>query len=236
MLSLRVLALLPLILSLSILAEEQTKVSVQGNEIYYEGSIRKESNEKLFLLHKNNKGIDTVSIKSIGGEVNKGMDLADFIFENQLNVKVVDYCMSSCANYVFPAGKNKILSNAGLIGFHGGVSMFSSQIESLPETHRELAKKYMANAKQREIDFYKKIDVNREITTLGQAEYYSEIYGDDYFGWYYSVDSLCMLGVKNITIDHPPWVFKQPTGKYKLHEVSVNRTTNKNRCRMDDDK
>ena len=226
MLNLREVVLLSLLLSFNVFSEEITSVFVQGNEIHYDGGIRKEANIELFSLYKeNHQTTDTVVIKSKGGDVNNGMDLAEFIFENQLNVKVLDYCLSSCANYVFPAGKNKILSNTGIVGFHGGLANIASQILTLPENQQKQVKKYIEKSSQREIQFYKKINVNREISSLGQSEYYQNLYGNKgYVGWYYSLDSLIELGVTNISVITPPWVLKQISEKVKFYEVGAHRT------------
>ncbi|MGX9608655.1 hypothetical protein [Acinetobacter sp. T63] len=48
------------------------------------------------------------------------MDLGDLVYVHQLNVEVGQYCFSSCANYVFPAGKVKYLNWCSQLGWHGG--------------------------------------------------------------------------------------------------------------------
>ena len=53
------------------------------------------------IFKKNTSKIKWLAIKSVGGEVNLGLDLAEFINKNSLNVEVTEYCLSSCANYVF---------------------------------------------------------------------------------------------------------------------------------------
>jgi ATP-dependent protease ClpP protease subunit len=63
--------------------------------------------------------IDTLVITSTGGDVNYGIKLGNDVFDRKLNVVVRDYCISSCANYIFLAGNKKSIENNSIIGFHG---------------------------------------------------------------------------------------------------------------------
>lgn len=99
----------------------ETKVWVQGNRIYYIGDISEKANNIAKRLLKKHK-IDTMIIRSHGGLVSLGMDLGDLIFENKLNIQVDQYCNSSCANYIFPAGRKKYLLRNSQLIWHGGAS------------------------------------------------------------------------------------------------------------------
>lgn len=212
-------------------ADEKTTVSLDDNKIIYQGALTKEANNQVFELYKKNStNISWISIKSVGGEVNTGLDLAEFINQNGLNIEVTEYCLSSCANYVFPAADEKSISTHALIGFHGGTTGMAAgmvdYINTLPKSEREAKQKwfdeYGAKTFAREADFYKEIDVNQKITTLGQSDAYKkyETVGD-YVGWYYSIGDLNKLGVQNISVITPPWTFKQLSEKSKFFKVDV---------------
>ena len=60
------------------------------------------------------------------------MDFGDWVFENQLNVKVIGRCFSSCANYVFTAAKIKVIENGALVAWYG------SAVQSVQRSRREI--------------------------------------------------------------------------------------------------
>lgn len=63
-------------------------------------------------------------VRSRGGDAFSGLDLAEFILEERVEVRIVDVCASSCANYVFlPAVHGRSVASGGLILFHGGISI-----------------------------------------------------------------------------------------------------------------
>lgn len=212
-------------------AEEQTQVNLKDNTVFYEGALSKEANQKLISLIDNNPHqIEWVSIKSKGGEVNRGMDLGEIIFNNNLGVEVTEYCLSSCANYVFSSAHKRRISNHAVIGFHGGVTGMEEATEeylkTLPESQQKAARDsftaYMKTTTSREAEFFTKVGVSQKITYLGQSPLYQKQNdSEEYLGWYYSLDDLTKLGIKNITVINPPWKFKQLSEKTKFFKVSV---------------
>lgn len=212
-------------------AEEQTQVSLKNNKIFYEGLLTEDANLKLLsLLEKSAGSIEWISIKSKGGEVNKGMDLAEIIFKNKLGVEVFDYCLSSCANYVFSSASKRRISNHAVIGFHGGTTgmaeVAEDTLKKLPEAQQKAARagfeEYLKAAASREENFFKMIGVNQKITYLGQnPRYQQELDSGDYSGWYYELDDLEKLGVGNISVIDPPWEFKQLSDKVQFFKVSA---------------
>ncbi|MBE8718245.1 hypothetical protein [Cellvibrio polysaccharolyticus] len=163
------------VLLISQVVSADTQVFSDGDEIFYVGGLTVEANAKAFDLYdKSVNKPDTLSITSLGGDIEVGMELGEWLVEKLLHVKVEDYCMSSCANYIFPAGVKKYIGNKALVAFHGGahsesfVSNDESTLASFPEDKRASVKKAMDEALRihrektgkRETDFYKK---NRRI-------------------------------------------------------------------------
>lgn len=61
-------------------------------------------------------------IRSLGGDAHAAIDLAEKLQRLDAEVTVVDYCVSSCANYFFAALRRRRVESGALILFHGGLS------------------------------------------------------------------------------------------------------------------
>jgi len=85
----------------------------------YVGKLEEETVES-FIRIANTKEIKTLIITSPGGSISAGVSLGNWVYKNQVNIEVDRVCMSSCANYVFSAGKLKKINNGALIVWHGG--------------------------------------------------------------------------------------------------------------------
>jgi hypothetical protein len=55
-----------------------------------------------------------------GGDGAAALALGILIHRHHWDVEVVDLCASSCANFIFPAGKKKYLNRHSMLLFHGG--------------------------------------------------------------------------------------------------------------------
>lgn len=222
-----------LIISLSCVSAQgsETTVNLKENTVIYHGKLSPSANQKLLSILKNGKSkVEWLSITSKGGEINHGMDLGDIVHDYDLKLEVNEYCLSSCANYVFSAANHHRISNHAVIGFHGGTTgmekEITSFIDALPEEERELTKqsleKYMKSAVIRERNFFEKIGVDQRITTLGQSSDYKEFAEkEDFIGWYYSLEGLATLGVYNIDVVNPPWSYQHLSEKTKFFKVRV---------------
>jgi hypothetical protein len=99
-----------------------TASAVAGQEsrgvVIYDGPITPERNRQLFEDLANPE-VERLVIRSSGGDVEAGIALGHRVFEAELDVEVRDYCLSSCANYVFPAGRRKIIPTGAVVAWHG---------------------------------------------------------------------------------------------------------------------
>ncbi len=89
----------------------------ENGEIKYYGPIDNGRFEEFKRLYQRG---DRLLIRSTGGDLNAGMAFGRFIHENRIPLEVVDFCISSCANYVFLSAPVKTLSRHALVVFHGG--------------------------------------------------------------------------------------------------------------------
>lgn len=176
---------------------EPTKVYVEGNSIVYDGLITKEANDTFLKLCT--KDVSRLILNSNGGEINLGIDLGELVFDHNLDVEIRDHAFSSAADYVFPAGKNKYLHKNSTLGWHGGASSDYGWLFST------LMKKYLKKTRNREILFFKKLQIKKEIVSYGQRPEYNKYNDGSYVGWTYSINALNKLGVKNIILLDGTW-------------------------------
>ncbi|HEX7028813.1 MAG TPA: hypothetical protein VF268_16345 [Gammaproteobacteria bacterium] len=228
---------------LSAAASADTDVVLQGDEILYNGPLTREANSKVSKLYEAAESKPTVlAITSAGGPVDVGLQLGEWILSKGLNVKVEEFCFSSCANYVFPAGKTKLLGGSAVVGFHGGAfskdynrSQIEEVLSSIPQEDREAVReqirvsleKYLSENREREAEFYRKLGVSPKLNILGQDSKYSAYHTAGYNGWYYSPDDMSKLGLKDIVIIGGEWKPETWTGEYRLFRAVVGAPTPK---------
>ncbi|GAB3390180.1 hypothetical protein GCM10027317_43770 [Massilia agri] len=201
-------------------APETTQVFLDNGELNYVGGMDADANKRLFALYDSLAIKPTVlSIRSKGGEPNLGMALGRWVRERQLDIKVLEFCLSSCANYVFPAGRQKVVSNFAVIGYHGGTSSGQYQfdpdmqkmVDAMPPAQRKSfvddLEHSMKATGEKEVAYLRWLGVREDLATLGQQERYQARYLADpnVLGWTYSLDGFARFNVRNISVINPPW-------------------------------
>ena len=63
--------------------------------------------------------LTTIVVTSYGGEVLQWLKLADWVQQRGLDLVVQDFCLSSCANYLFTAARHKIIRPGSIVAWHG---------------------------------------------------------------------------------------------------------------------
>jgi hypothetical protein len=130
------------------------------------------------------KGADTPALRTLfirsgGGEVGVSMEFGGWVHSRGLEVVVVDFCASSCANYVFPAGQSKRVLPGGVVAWHGNAHQLSatdgldemiermhlSQDAAADERAKKLA--YLAAMRANEDAFFASIGVSECICRVG---------------------------------------------------------------------
>lgn len=222
-------AALPVLLSLLSLlaasthahaADEATQVYLGNGELNYMGGLNEDANKRLFALYDSLASKPTVlSIRSVGGPVGAGIALGRWMRERQLDIKVLEFCFSSCANYVFPAARQKVVSNFAVIGYHGGPSSgqyefdeaTQKMFDAMPPAQRKALlddfEKTIKAGSEQERAYLREIGVREDLSTLGQQERFQQRYEADpkVLGWTYSLEGFARFGVRDITVINPPW-------------------------------
>jgi hypothetical protein len=138
---------------------QPSRVEVAGDAVIFDGRIDTRS-AGLFLAAIEDPAITRIVITSRGGLVGPALDMAEAIYARRLDIEVPDACLSSCANYVFPAAHHKRLGHARAVGWHGNMA----HVIYLQQTGQgSWSEPDMDEARQlarREAAFYRRIGVD----------------------------------------------------------------------------
>jgi len=106
-----------------------------------------------------------------GGDGATAMALGILIHRHRWDVEVVDICASSCANWIFPAGRTKYLDRDSLLLFHGGPYQ-----ENMFEMGKALERKLTAKGVSTESVTVGQVNKEGTITfTLGKSKALAEV-------------------------------------------------------------
>jgi hypothetical protein len=141
------------------------------------------------------------------------MAIGEFIHKNKIAVHVLDFCISSCANYVFTAGTYKILSPGALVAWHGSAiqkvwhvnhaAVKKTHVCNSPETcdselaaiEEKLMRQVNADlpaARARQRAFFESIGVDETVTVYGQDVAHCNCI------WTFSIDDMRQFNINNV--------------------------------------
>jgi hypothetical protein len=186
-------------------------------EITFDGLVTPEKVSK-FIDDNKYSTAKTLVLASLGGDVESAIKLGNWIFDKKLDVKVV-LCFSACANYLFPSGRKKYLTDHSILLWHGGmhekgfredylvhlnrvkkIARFGIHTMSLKKRDDFLREKksWAVYKRIRDLEdkFVTRVGVNEYLFRLGQEPVMFE---PDCWGA--TVPVLEKLGIKNISVD-----------------------------------
>jgi|GEM_PF-429433 len=217
------------------------KVYVADAEIVYEGAIAREGYEHLIDLLQDLKSTpDRLTITSGGGDADVGIDLGLLVHRLDLEVYVPAYCASSCANYVFTAGRKKVLAQDAFLMWHGGATQpgigdpptcvegewydtyFDCDADRFSKKFEPIIKDWL----EKESQFFAMIGVDQRITVLGQDPEF-RCGNENQGGWYYSLTDLEWLGVQNIEVLGESWNPDPPADRFEYCRVDLSMLSNR---------
>lgn len=198
---------------------EPAQVRVQGDTLYYTGNFSKASTA---VFDAATAGVargqlTRLVISSGGGDTVAGRHVGRWVRDMGLVVEVDVICFSSCADYVFPAGRARVIRADAFVGWHGNERQFpvlaARKGTSLAQ---ELARYAPAgiSAEQRAA-FVDEFQRSIAVTGKDEAEFYASLGLDDTFavcavgddlekrpgyagqrGWGFSVADMERLGLR----------------------------------------
>jgi hypothetical protein len=226
-----------------------TKIRLTDCCIEYQGLITSEANESVFDLYQEaSPKPTTLLIESYGGGAGAAMRLGRWMLDNEIDVQVDTYCYSSCANYVFLAGRNKLLGTHASLMWHGGTTqpikradlehLLDDMLSSLEPEARdailaertrerllEMLEMSRLELVSRETEFFERIGVDQRITVLGHL-FERELLANehDYTGWDLSLPDLEKLGVHGVkVIGDAPWQPSPARDKLLIYRIQLDR-------------
>jgi len=182
---------------------------VSPNVAYYSGEISKASNDIFFARYRH-PAPERLIITSDGGEVEAAIELASWVYNNKVDIAVEEYCLSSCANYVFPAGLNKMILPGAVVAWHGNyhhlfeTGLWKTEVKSRMKKYGQdyaTAYKYVSSQVKHlynlERIFFKLINVDQYICWVGKMPPYNV--SDFYF---LSDKDMLRFGITNLSLSH----------------------------------
>jgi ATP-dependent protease ClpP protease subunit len=183
-------------------------VGIEDGQLIYKGEITETSNNVIFSLFRAAElKPNRLLISSQGGEIGAGMDLGQWVKDNDLDVEIIRVCASSCANYVLPAANTKYLRKDSVLIWHGSAWQTNWHVD---KERRESFNSYITLMRQRETEFYADITVDNLITTYGQSkfdflDFALSLLGKGTVGYDYSLADMEKLGLVNIVLIDGEW-------------------------------
>lgn len=180
-------------------------ISPDAEAAYYSGSISASLNQRFFEAIQG-KAVKRLIITSDGGEVEAGIALGLWVSDNNLNIEVPEYCLSSCANYVFPAGHHKVIGEGAVVAWHGNYNhlkqtgLWTDEIAVRMERYGEDAATARAHVREEvdrladlERDFFARIRVNEYLFWIGKVSPYN---APNYY--FLSTQDMARFGVTHV--------------------------------------
>jgi hypothetical protein len=185
--------------------------AASADEVRFFGTLTPKSVDE-FIRQNDDKPVTLLSISSPGGILDAGIRLGRWVRHKNADVRVSFFCASACANYVFPAGRRKIIDRDSLVMWHGGTQAWEFT-EILDEYRKQVAlamrpdpdpyakiaatklRRYAMVADQRDLEtaYFKEIGFDGALVVLGaQPVHY------DTEWWTATVGVMERYGIKDI--------------------------------------
>lgn len=192
--------------------DQGIRIERNGNTVVYRGRLTENGLQAL-----RDSGADpevtTLLIESAGGEIVVGMDFGNWIIDRELDVVIDRACLSSCANYVFTAGRRKEILPGAVVAWHGSAKQpgLLEQLHQVVEQdiasqelpprrkQRELKRArraniaYLTSAIYKQDEFFFRVGVDEYVTRVGNDKY-----GVRGF-FYLSIADMAVFGIDNVT-------------------------------------
>jgi hypothetical protein len=185
------------------------QAATEAGTARYAGDISREANRAFFDSIRGRR-IHRLTISSDGGEVEAGIELGRWVFQHRLDVEVLDRCLSACANYVFPAGRRKIIRDGAVVAWHGSYRHLLetglwtddvayrmrtySEPEALARRHAREQAEHLARLEDR---FFEHIGVDGRVCWIGKLPPYA---APNYY--FLSADDMARFGIRDV--ESPP--------------------------------
>ena len=199
---------------------EPATVQIQGDTLYYTGNFSIASTVAFdaAVAGIRRGQLTRLVISSGGGDTVAGRHVGRWVRDMGLVVEVEVICFSSCADYIFPAGRARVIRTDAFVGWHGNERTFHLQAARKDISLEEQLAQYVpkdASPEQRTA-FFRDFEATTKVTLKDEAEFYAKLSLNDAFavcavgdilekrpgyagqiGWGFSVADMAHLGLTN---------------------------------------
>ena len=165
-----------------------------GDAIVFEGRIDGPSAAR-FLDLLAEGGVRRLVITSRGGLVKPALDMADAILQHRLDVEVPRACLSSCANYLFPAGRRKLLGHPRAVGWHGNMAHVLYLHRTGQQTWSEALVQDARQLAREEAALFRRLGVDGFVCWFGKIAPYDV---DEFYAL--SPEDMARFGIQDVTV------------------------------------
>ncbi len=199
---------------------EPATVQIQGDTIYYTGNFSKASTVAFdaAVAGIRRGQLTRLVISSGGGDTVAGRHVGRWVRDMGLVVEADVICFSSCADYIFPAGRARVIRADAFVGWHGNERQFHLLATRKGITLADLLSQYVpkdASPEQRTA-FFRDFEETTKVTLKDEAGFYAKLGLNDAFavcavgdilekrpsyagqiGWGFSLADMAHLGMTN---------------------------------------
>lgn len=121
--------------------QQPPKIEARGDTLAYEGFLNPAGADAAIEMIASGR-FKVLRIDSAGGEILSSIRFGRAVFARRMDVVVGSLCVSSCANYIFPAGARKKIEPGGIVAWHGDARQPTTllRIELLKEWEQSLGR------------------------------------------------------------------------------------------------
>jgi hypothetical protein len=134
-------------------------------------------------------------VTSGGGAVDATLDIAEAVHANFKNVEVPVACLGTCASYIFPAGRHKLLGRVGVVGWRGNMAYVLHQHRTGQARLPDAQLREVRLLAQREAGFYARIGVDGFVAWFAKLPPYSV---EEYYSL--SLEEMEGFGIRNLRV------------------------------------
>ncbi|WP_374660273.1 hypothetical protein [Inhella sp.] len=233
----------PLPADLESAKSEPAAVSVQGDTVYYTGNFSKASQAAFdtAVAGIGRGQLTRLVIRSGGGDTAAGRHVGRWVRDMALVVEVDVICFSSCADYVFPAGRARVIRADAFVGWHGNERQFEvlaarrggrladelsryappnltpSQRAAFVQDFQAL----LAVTRPDEDDFYARLGLSDAFAVCAVGDVLEKRPGyAGQKGWGFSLDDMARLGLRH-TVYLGDGRYEQASSRFRQHLVPL---------------
>jgi hypothetical protein len=199
---------------------EPAVVRIQGDTVYYTGNMSKASSAAFdaAVAGVRRGQVTRLVISSGGGDTIEGRHVGRWVRDMALVVEVDVICFSSCADYVFPAGRARVIRADAFVGWHGNERQFNvlaartgvsvaDQLAKIPPADvapgpraafvQEALRSFALTQKD-EAEFYASLGLNDAFAVCAVGDVLEKRPGyAGQIGWGFSLADMARLGLTN---------------------------------------